>query len=104
MAEEKVKEQSKFTLPPVIPVILSYSDPSYYGTDIGYGDDGVYSGEDKSKYSQCEDIAAEKEDVMEAIDKVRNSFEADDYRLYPQRLKGGNNCQDFVEIIRINLQ
>ncbi len=69
------------------------------GSDIGYGDDGIYSGEDRSKYSQCEKMDASKDEVMDRIDKIRGEFGSGDYDIR-SRVFGGNNCQDFVDRVR----
>lgn len=70
------------------------------GSDVGYGDEGIYSGESKSEYSECEDIDADKDKIYEIIDRIKNDFDPDDYHYRP-RTFGGNNCQDFIDEIRI---
>ena len=72
------------------------------GTDIGYGGKGIYSGENKNEYSKCEDIDASKDEITNVIDKIKNNFTADYYKIYPN-VYGGNNCQDFVDSIRKGL-
>lgn len=69
------------------------------GTNVGYGMDGLFRDEDKSEYTHCSELGADKEEILEVIEKIEHSFEGEDYRLWPEWARG-KNCQDFVDAIR----
>ncbi len=69
------------------------------GTDAGYSSDGIYCGEEKGKFSDCEDIGLSKKEVRDTIEFIKDDFHKDDYDVQP-RGAGGNNCQDFVDAIK----
>jgi len=70
------------------------------GSNIGFGPDGIVEDtEDRENFSRCEDLGAGKDDILDAVNNVRNEFGPEDYRLRPERF-GGRNCQDFVDAVR----
>lgn len=61
------------------------------GTNIGYGSGGIMVSENKSEYSMCKPLSANKKEIIENATKMSDQFQAQDYKLLD------NNCQDFVE-------
>ena len=75
------------------------------GSDVGYGPRGIYSGEDKKKFSRCEKLDGTKDEIMDIVASGRDRFKPEDYRLMNGMVgyAPANNCQHFVDFIRNGL-